>query len=96
MAYKDPAKEREYQRLYRAANREKRLERERLYRAANPEKVRERDRLYRAANPEREREKCRLYARKERQIRTTLQSITLVNKLASGQIAIPKNPKKKA
>ena len=49
----------EYDRLYRAANREKKRERERLFRGANREKERKRKRRYYAANLEKMRDQHR-------------------------------------
>ena len=53
--------EREYNRVWRAANSEKLRERNRVWRAANPEKEREAGRVWRAANSEKVREKSRVY-----------------------------------
>ena len=49
----------EYDRLYRAANQDKRREKDRLYREGNRDKYRERKRCYREAN----REKIQEYSR---------------------------------
>jgi hypothetical protein len=55
------AKNRERNRAYRAANREKVQERDRARRAANREKERERQRAYRAANREKVQERNRAW-----------------------------------
>jgi hypothetical protein len=55
MPYRDPEKQREADRRWRAANPEKAREANRKWREANPEKAREANRRWREANPE----KCR-------------------------------------
>ena len=57
MPYKDPEKEKEFSRKWRAANQEKQREYNKKWRAANREKERERKRKWAAANPEKDRER---------------------------------------
>ena len=52
MPYKDPEKDREYARAYRAAHREEVAEYDRVYRAAHREEIAERERQYRAEHRE--------------------------------------------
>ena len=52
MPYKDPEKQKEYNRLYLLNNKEKEKERQRLYRINNQQKIKERNRLYRLNNKE--------------------------------------------
>jgi hypothetical protein len=56
MPYKDPEKEREYQKKWRAENQEKSREASRKWYAENQEKNRESSKKWRAENPERARE----------------------------------------
>jgi len=60
MPYKDPARKRENDRLYREAHREERRMYNRLYAATHKDEKRERERQYRIAHPE----KMRGYRRK--------------------------------
>jgi len=51
MAYKDPEKEREYQRFYSALHRPKKIAAIMAWRKANPERHRENQTVWRKANP---------------------------------------------
>ena len=66
MSYKCPKKEREYQRKYRIAHRERRREYQKQWRAKNLEKCREYSKKERAKDPEKYREHKRQWYAKNR------------------------------